>query len=326
MALSTLDNESIAFVFPFRKESLNMLEWVVANNPSWKAQYLKGLNLMGRAQMEKGIQIFKDLGQKPNDHLFSYVRGVLFKEHQLAGYQKDLQRAYKQSPKNWRYAFALAEDNFKSGKSSAALKIIQKTYKQDQDNYFAGMLLAQTLNQLKDYDKAIGLLKDLSILPYEHATEGRKIYTNAHSGSALQAIIKGDHTKAAERLEKALLWPEHLGVGKPFDPEERWERFLMAYLLHQDQQSEKAQKSLEQVAKFSKQQLFKSSKNHLLGIYALAQTQGEKEAQQFIAQLLASQHGSSPQTKALVEFYYTHPKMEWNKNFIGTLSEFLNSK
>ncbi|MGB2435065.1 MAG: tetratricopeptide repeat protein, partial [Flavobacteriaceae bacterium] len=191
---------------------------------------------------------------------------------------------------------------------------------------FAGMLLAQTLNQLKDYDKAIGLLKDLRILPYEHATEGRRIYTNAHNGSALQAIIKGDHTKAAERLEKALLWPEHLGVGKPFDPEERWERFLMAYLLHQDQQSEKAQKSLEQVAKFSKQQLFKSSKNHLLGIYALAQTQGEKEAQQFIAQLLASQHGSSPQTKALVEFYYTHPKMEWNKNFIGTLSEFLNSK
>lgn len=326
MAFSTLDNESIAFVFPFRKESLNMLEWVVANNSSWKAQYLKGLNLMGRAQMEKGIQIFKDLGQKPNDHLFYYVRGMLFKEHQLAGYQKDLQRAYKQSPKNWRYAFALAEDHFKSGNASAALKIIQKTYKQDQDNYFAGMLLAQTLNQLKDYDKAIGLLKDLRILPYEHATEGRKIYTNAYVGSALQAIIKEDHDKATKRLKTALLWPEHLGVGKPFDPDERWERFLLAYLQHQDQQSEKAQKSLEQVAKFSKQQLFKSSKNHLLGIYALTQTQGEKEAQQFIAQLLASQHGSSPQTKALVEFYYTHPKLEWNKNFIGRLSEFLNSK
>jgi lipopolysaccharide biosynthesis regulator YciM len=251
---------------------------------------------------------------------------MLFKEHQLAGYQKDLQRAYKQSPKNWRYAFALAEDHFKSGNSSATLKIIQKIYKQDQDNYFAGMLLAKTLNQLKDYDKAIELLKDLRILPYEHATEGRKIYTNAHNGSALQAIIKGDHTKAAEKLEKALLWPEHLGVGKPFDPEERWERFLMAYLQNQDQQSEKAKKSLEQVAKFSKQQLFKSSKNHLLGVYALAETQGEKEAQQFIAQLLASQHGSSPQTNALVEFYYTHPKMKWNKNFIGTLSEFLNSK
>ena len=70
------------------------------------------------------------------------------------------------------------------------------------------MLLAQTLNKLKDYDKAIGLLKNLRILPYEHATEGRKIYTNAYIGSALEAIIKGDHDKATQRLEAALMWPD----------------------------------------------------------------------------------------------------------------------
>jgi len=63
-----------------------------------------------------------------------------------------------------------------------------------------------------------------------------------------------------------------------------------------------------------------------LGIYAIAQTYGEKEAQQFISQLLASQHGSSPQTKALVEFYFTYPFLEFNSNFIGTLSEFINSQ
>ena len=326
MALSALDDESIAFVFPFRRESLNMMEWVVANHPSWKAKYLMGLNLMGRAQLEKGIEIFKDLGQTPKDHLFYFIRGMLFKEHQMSGYQKDLQMAYNQSPKNWRYAFSLAEDHYKSGNSLAALKIIQKTYKQDQDNYFAGMLLAQTLNKLKDYDKAIGLLKNLRILPYEHATEGRKIYTNAYIGSALEAIIKGDHDKATQRLEAALMWPEHLGVGKPFDPDQRMERFLLAYLQDREKQSGKAQNSLSQVAKYSKKQLFKSSKNHLLGIYAIAQTDGEKEAQQFISQLLASQHGSSPQTKALVEFYYTYPFLEFNRNFIGTLSEFINSQ
>ena len=77
---------------------------------------------MGRAQMEKGIQIFKDLGQTPNDHLFYFIRGMLFKEHQLSGYQKDLQMAYHQSPKNWRYAFSLADDHFKSGKSLASPK------------------------------------------------------------------------------------------------------------------------------------------------------------------------------------------------------------
>ena len=324
MALSALDDQSIAFVFPYRKESLNMLQWVVDQNPSWKAQYLMGLNLMGRAQMQKGIQIFKDLGQNPDDHLFYYVRGMLFKKHQLAGYQKDLQKAFKQSPKNWRYAFSLAEDLFQSGNLSGTLNIIQKTYKQDRDNYFAGMLLAQTLNQLKDYDKAIRLLKDLRILPYEHATEGRKIYTDAYVGSALQSIMKGNHTQASQRLNTALLWPEHLGVGKPFDPEERWERFLLAYLEHKNQQTEKVQKSLEEIAKFSKKQLFKPSKNHLLGIYAIAVTEGEREAQQFVSQLLASKHGATPETQNLVEFYYANLNLEWSKSFILKISEFLN--
>ena len=324
MALSALDDQSIAFVFPYRKESLNMLQWVVDQNPSWKAQYLMGLNLMGRAQMQKGIQIFKDLGQNPDDHLFYYVRGMLFKKHQLAGYQKDLQKAFKQSPKNWRYAFSLAEDLFQSGNLSGTLNIIQKTYKQDRDNYFAGMLLAQTLNQLKDYDKAIRLLNDLRILPYEHATEGRKIYTDAYVGSALQSIMKGNHTQASQRLNTALLWPEHLGVGKPFDPEERWERFLLAYLEHKNQQTEKVQKSLEEIAKFSKKQLFKPSKNHLLGIYAIAVTEGEREAQQFVSQLLASKHGTTPETKNLVEFYYANLNLEWSKSFILKISEFLN--
>ena len=326
MALSMLDSESIAFVFPFRKESLNMLAWVVDRNPSWKSQYLMGLNLLGRSQIKKGIQIFKDLGQNPNNHLFYYIRGMLFKKYQISGYQKDLEKAYKQSPKNWRYAFSLAEDHFHSGNSSASIKIIQKTFNQDKDNYFAGMLLAQNLNKLKNYDQAINLLKDLKILPYEHATEGRRIYTDAYVGSALESIIKGDYAKASSRLNSALVWPEHLGVGKPFDPEERWERFLLAYIEYKNQQTEKAHKSLEEIAKISKEQSFKASNNHLLGIYAIAEINGQEDAQKFVKQLMESKHGSTTQTKNLVEFYYANPKPEWSNSFVLKVSEFLNQK
>ncbi len=326
MAPSPLDDESIAFVFPFRKESLNMLEWVVAQNPSWKAQYLMGLHLIGRSQTQKGIQIFKDLGQNPNNHLFYYIRGMLFKKHQISGYKKDLKKAYKQSPKNWRYAFSLAEDHFESGNSLASMKIIRKTFEKDQDNYFAGMLLAQNLNKLKNYDQTINLLKDLKILPYEHATEGRRIYTDAYIGSALQSVIKGDYSKATLRLNKALVWPEHLGVGKPFDPEERWERFLLAYIEHKNQQTEKAHKSLEEIAKISKEQIFKPSNNHLLGIYAIAETKGEGDAQKFVTKLLGSKHGSTTQTKNLVEFYYANQKLEWSNSFVLKLSKFLHQK
>jgi len=324
-ALSSLEKESIAFVFPFRRESLNMLDWVTTNHSSWKSRYLLGLNLLGRSQTNRGVEIFRDLGQTPNDPLFYYIRGMLFKEHQKAGYKKDLQYAYQESPNNWRYAFSLAEDHFKSGNPSAALKIIQKIYKQDNDNYFAGMLLAQTLNQLKEYNKAIELLKKLRILPYEHATEGRKIYTDAYMGSALSYISNNQNSQAQSRLETALLWPEHLGVGKPFDPEERLQKFLLAYLHDQKGNKGAMQSALEEVAEYSKVQLFSPSKNHLLGIYALQQIRGEEEVQQFIGQLLATDHGVTPTTQALIQFYYKNPKVEWSKAFVMKLATFLES-
>ena len=86
-----------------------------------------GTQLMGRAQMEKGIEIFKDLGKIQMTIFFTTSEECYSKHQKLPKYQTDLQMAYNQSPKNWRYAFSLAEDHFKSGNTSVALKIIQKT-------------------------------------------------------------------------------------------------------------------------------------------------------------------------------------------------------
>jgi hypothetical protein len=186
------------------------------------------------------------------------------------------------------------------------------------------MLLAQILNAQKDYDKSIDLLQDLKILPYEHATEGRNIYIQAYVGSALKNVSKGKTDLAEDRLNTALLWPEHLGVGKPFDPEERWERFLLAHL-HQKKGKMKAfEMELNQVSNYCVKQLSKPSKKHLLGIYALQQTQGKEEAQEFIAQLLGSKHGMSKTTKELVQYYYENSSLEWNTSFIEKLALFLN--
>jgi hypothetical protein len=185
------------------------------------------------------------------------------------------------------------------------------------------MLLAQVLNDLHQYNKTIDLLKDIKILPYEHAIEGRKIYTKAYVGSALQYIENNQNSQAQSRVTAALLWPEHIGVGKPFDPEERWEHFLLAYIHQSKGENNKMQYALESIAQFSKVQLFLSSKNHLLGIYALQQTHGEKEVQQFIEQLLEADQGSSDTTKELIQFYYNNTELKWNKAFIIKLASFL---
>jgi hypothetical protein len=61
-----------------------------------------------------------------------------------------------------------------------------------------------------------------------------------------------------------------------------------------------------------------------LGIYALKQTQGEKEVMQFIEQLLASNHGNSDTTQSVVQFYYQNPVLKWDQGFIAQLTAFLN--
>jgi hypothetical protein len=51
--------------------------------------------------------------------------------------------------------------------------------------------------------------------------------------AALDAMDRGDETGAMEHLEAALAWPESLGQGRPYQPEERLVRFLQARVLEE---------------------------------------------------------------------------------------------
>ena len=95
--------------------------------------------------------------------------------------------------------------------------------------------------------------------------------------------------------------------------------------LHQKKGNKKASEmELDKVLNYSLAQLSNPSKNHLLGIYAIQQIQGEGEAEKFIAQLLESKHGSSSTTQDLIQFYYNNLSIDWDRQFINKLTLFLN--
>jgi len=323
-ALSYIMNQSIAFIFPYRNETVDLMRWVVKNNTSWKSKYLLGLNLVGLNQTQEGIKVFKDLGEAPDDPLFYYIRGTFFKEQKISSYVNDLENAYAKEPKNWRYAYSLAEDKYSNGNFAEAEKIISRTFKNDKENYFAGMLLAKTFNASGKFEKSIDLLKDLKILPYEHSTEGREIYTKAYIGSASLNLMSDNNKKALERLKESLLWPESLGAGKPFDPEERIQRFLMGFAYTDQNKNALAKAELIEIAEYSKKQLFKLSKQHLLGIYAIQEVEGKESAMNFIEQLIESKNGNHPVTKELIKFYFENNDLKWNKIFIKDILSFFN--
>ena len=81
--------------------------------------------------------------------------------------------------------------------------------------------------QAGDHGEAIRILANTRVLPSENARESHRLYEFAHVGAALDELDAGDRAAARRHLETALEWPESLGQGRPFDPDERLVRFLL---------------------------------------------------------------------------------------------------
>jgi len=89
------------------------------------------------------------------------------------------------------------------------------------------------------------------LIPFEGAVMGRNVYHEAALKSAFDEIRKRNFKKAIIYAEKALLWPENLGSGKPYDPDERLDNYLLAYCNNRLDKSEIAKSYYRKVMDFS---------------------------------------------------------------------------
>jgi predicted Zn-dependent protease len=109
-----------------------------------------------------------------------------------------------------------------------ALNIAERYYDMSPDNYIMGMLYAKALLLNGKYEQCVQLLGKLDILPYEGATDGRLLYRESKLMLALQRMKSKSFREALHEVDNARLWPENLGVGKPYpqDVDERLEDWL----------------------------------------------------------------------------------------------------
>lgn len=87
------------------------------------------------------------------------------------------------------------------------------------------------------FKEGIALMNKLNVLPNEGASDGRNIWRETHLLAALKAIDEKNWQQALHYIDQARQWPENMGVGKPYEVDERLEDFLALYSLEKSHQS-----------------------------------------------------------------------------------------
>ncbi len=222
--------------FPFRTESAIPLRWYVEHRKDWQPVFNLALIEASAGNQLTAIKLLNSCGQSPDISVFYANRAKL---NGLFQAEQDLQTAIKMDPNQWRYYKQLTEWYNKYGNYGVALQTVKSYTDKNPDNYIMGMLLATTYLFNRQYKMAATVLDKIVVIPYEGATDGRRLYKEAHLMLAVEALQQKHANEAVKEIGMARQWPERLGVGKPYDEDidERLEDYLL--LQAHKQQSDK---------------------------------------------------------------------------------------
>ena len=215
-----------AFAFPYRPETLPVLRWAAREDPHWGWRYLLGLNLWALDRDAEAADVLAALGDEP-DYGPAYAARAHLTEAMGGDGGPDFRRAVAVDSGSRLLHVALVRHLQEAGQWAEALETSGRGRELFPGDFNLDLLHVRALLQAGDHGEAIRILADTHVLPSENARESHRLYELAHVGAALDELDGGDRAAARGHLERALEWPESLGQGRPFDPDERLVRLLL---------------------------------------------------------------------------------------------------
>ena len=217
------------FAFPYRPETLSVLRWASAEDPHWTWRYLLGLNLWALDRDAEAADVLASLGEEP-DYGPAYAARAHLTAAMGGDPGPDFRRAVEVGPGDRLLRVSLVRHLQEAGLWAEAGEISGQGRELFPDDFNFALLHVRGLLQAGDHMEAIRILENTHVLPSENSGEAHRLYEVAHVGAALDELEAGDREAARGHLEAALLWPESLGQGRPFDPDERLVRFLLGVI------------------------------------------------------------------------------------------------
>lgn len=219
-------NEPTNFVFPFRLEDKILLEWAIMHSDSWKLKYYLGLLLWSFGDRIRARELFSDIQRQPKDPYFYFAKSLLFSGEKGYSPEIDLTTAHNLGYKNWRTYDKLIDYYLRSNQTKQALNLAIEAIKKFPSNNTLKYVYSKCLMAEGQYSDAKKALMGTTILPSEGARYGRTTYRQACIMESLRLYKRGQYKSAIDLISQSRLWPENLGAGKPYDPDERIEDFL----------------------------------------------------------------------------------------------------
>lgn len=293
----------IDFVFPYRRETLPVLEWATERNNSWKLKYYLAQNYLALGLADKGKMLLKSLGNSPDSDIFYRFRAKIFKDDErFFNLSKDYEKALQLNPKGWKVWEETIQFYLAHEKYDAAYDLSKKAYKQFSGNYNIGLAHAKALLNTGRFKETLKVLENIQVLPYEHASESREIYERAHLAVARTYLEQRNNSRAISILKKSKEWPENIGVGKPYSPDERNQDYLLALAFKYIGETEKNLGLLKHIAEYTENHISNNSLNHLYGLLALRKLD-DAALPDLLAKLKRFMNENDKQTQLAIAFY-----------------------
>lgn len=212
-----------ALVFPYRTETALMLDELMASHKHWKLNYYRALIYWHKGKTAEARKLFLACQGEPDFAPFYLAKAKLFEAHPDMQFSS-LQSAFKLAADDWRTNLAFAKKLFAERDFDNILPIGERFANQSPA---IALLYARALIHTNQAAEAVGFLKNYTLLPFEGANEARAVYHEACIRAALAGFAGKDYKTAAAFAEAALDWPRNLGVGRPYDVDERMDYYLL---------------------------------------------------------------------------------------------------
>ncbi len=234
-------------VFPFREETVPVLQWAIEQQPqAWQTRYYLGLICWSKGRYaEARAQLAALAGC---DFWPAYVcRAHLNQPVNTEQALRDFDTAWDIGRSAWRPWHHLITACNKYGPLDRSLDLARRGADMFPDEITLRLDLVRALVKKEQWKETLDLLNKTSILPFEGAREIHDLFVRCQIKLGLQAMLDAEYASALRYLEGSKAYPERLGTGKPYDPDFRVQDYLQSLChahMNQQQQAEEKRRAV----------------------------------------------------------------------------------